>query len=421
MHRLPRTCTQDPAPAPASSPLGMSCSQCGASPPCACPKTDPSDVTNADSSQITFSNIKRRLSAFFAPDAAGPVADPIASPAIRCAVCQAATYTSSDAHATVSPVGVSGTCTCAKNTALDPTDGEALSAPTLKESLSEKLSAWLAPAPWVTMPAAATAASATAAAVATTAAATDVGVPTEPTSLDAHDDRANEVSITRIRIDIPRTFPDLMFFHEDGGTLHDPLVEVLECWVVLRPSVGYCQGMSFLAGMLLLNMESTADAFVAFANLMHHPMIATFFRMDMPKMQGHFAVNHALQHTLPVLSAVARHLDSVGVTPDLYCLDWFMTLFTHALPLDAAARVWDVFVFEINRDDDTHGTLFLHRVALGLLKLLEPELLRGTTEDCMRLLTRLPKDLDQDLLFACMAEIDIPSRTFLQVCAAQHI
>jgi hypothetical protein len=339
-------------------------------------------------------------------------------------MCQATTHTVADGNAATSQVSVSGSCTCAipPLTALEaqlPTETEALSGPTLKESLSEKLSAWLAPAPWVHMPVAA--ASAVAMAASATAAVTDAGLLTEPTSLDAHNDRANEVSITRIRIDIPRTFPDLMFFHEDGGSLHDPLVEVLECWVVLRPSVGYCQGMSFLAGMLLLNMESTAEAFVAFANLMHHPMIATFFRMDMPKMQGHFAVNHALQHTLPVLSDVARHLDSVGVSPDLYCLDWFMTLFTHALPLDAAARVWDVFVFEINRDDDTHGTLFLHRVALGLLKLLEPELLRGTTEDCMRLLTRLPKNLDQDLLFACMAQIDIPSRTFLQLCTAQHL
>ena len=39
------------------------------------------------------------------------------------------------------------------------------------------------------------------------------------------------------------------------------------------------QGMSFIAAILLLNMD-VADAFVCFANLLNRPCQVTFFRMD---------------------------------------------------------------------------------------------------------------------------------------------
>jgi hypothetical protein len=45
-------------------------------------------------------------------------------------------------------------------------------------------------------------------------------------------------------------------------------------WVVLQ-----VQGMSFIAAILLLNMD-VADAFVCFANLLNRPCHVTFFRMD---------------------------------------------------------------------------------------------------------------------------------------------
>ena len=39
------------------------------------------------------------------------------------------------------------------------------------------------------------------------------------------------------------------------------------------------QGMSFIAAVLLLNMD-VADAFVCFANLLNRPCQVTFFRVD---------------------------------------------------------------------------------------------------------------------------------------------
>ena len=38
------------------------------------------------------------------------------------------------------------------------------------------------------------------------------------------------------------------------------------------------QGMSFIAAILLLNMEE-ADAFIVFANLVNRPLLAAFYRV----------------------------------------------------------------------------------------------------------------------------------------------
>ena len=47
-------------------------------------------------------------------------------------------------------------------------------------------------------------------------------------------------------------------------------------WRIARVQV---QGMSFLAGVLLLNLDE-ADAFLALANLLNRPLLLAFYRLD---------------------------------------------------------------------------------------------------------------------------------------------
>ena len=56
-----------------------------------------------------------------------------------------------------------------------------------------------------------------------------------------------------IQLDLGRTFPALALFQPDGP-LHQSLSEVLEAYVCYRPDIGYVQGMSYLAAMLLINL-----------------------------------------------------------------------------------------------------------------------------------------------------------------------
>lgn len=66
-----------------------------------------------------------------------------------------------------------------------------------------------------------------------------------------------------------------------GGPYYDTLYCLLAAYVYYRPDVGYVQGMSFIAAVLILNMEP-ADAFVCFANLLNRPCHMAFFHLDQP-------------------------------------------------------------------------------------------------------------------------------------------
>ncbi|KAI4874769.1 hypothetical protein NFI96_023552 [Prochilodus magdalenae] len=92
----------------------------------------------------------------------------------------------------------------------------------------------------------------------------------------SHADR--EASLELIKLDISRTFPNLCIFQR-GGPYHDVLHSILGAYTCYRPDVGYVQGMSFIAAVLILNMH-TADAFIAFANLLNKPCQMAFYRVD---------------------------------------------------------------------------------------------------------------------------------------------
>lgn len=186
-----------------------------------------------------------------------------------------------------------------------------------------------------------------------------------------------------------------------GGPYHDPLHNILGAYACYRPDVGYVQGMSFLAATLLLNMDET-DAFIAFSNLLNRPAHMAFFRVDQPVVRqyslyvvfiiviaivlvmiiimiivmiiiiiiikgsnitGHpfqmCAYYNAFEELLVMnLPYLAEHLRNIEVTPDLYILDWLLTVFSRPLPIDAAVRIWDVYL----RD----GEEFLLRAAIGV-------------------------------------------------------
>ena len=108
------------------------------------------------------------------------------------------------------------------------------------------------------------------------------------------------------------------------------------------------------------------------------------------QMSSHYSSFSALLLShLPVLAA---HFTRLGLRPDLYLLDWLMTVFSRALPLDVACRIWDI----IARD----GQDFLFKAALGILALYEERLLAETDFVLIaQFLSKLPDNINSDLLF----------------------
>ncbi|XP_066089401.1 TBC1 domain family member 14 isoform X2 [Saccopteryx bilineata] len=183
-----------------------------------------------------------------------------------------------------------------------------------------------------------------------------------------------EASLELIKLDISRTFPNLCIFQQ-------------------------VQGMSFIAAVLILNLD-TADAFIAFSNLLNKPCQMAFFRVDHGLMLTYFAAFEVFfEENLPKLFA---HFKKNNLTPDIYLIDWIFTLYSKSLPLDLACRIWDVFC----RD----GEEFLFRTALGILRLFEDILTKMDFIHMAQFLTRLPDDLPAEELFASIATVQMQSR-----------
>ncbi|XP_018573966.1 TBC1 domain family member 14-like isoform X2 [Anoplophora glabripennis] len=225
----------------------------------------------------------------------------------------------------------------------------------------------------------------------------------EPPKCDSNVDPESSMDV--IQLDISRTFPHLCIFQE-GGPYSETLHSLLAAYVCYRPDVGYVQGMSYIAAILILNMEPF-DAFICFANLLNQPLHLSAFTLNQAQMQAYYdAYNEVFKFNLPKLYS---HFEKSGLTPDLYLLDWIYTIFAKAMPLDIACRVWDIFL----RD----GFEFIFRTALGILHLNQDVLMEMDFLHGAQFLTHLPEDTSSDQLFKSIQVVNttIGKRTFTQI------
>ena len=65
---------------------------------------------------------------------------------------------------------------------------------------------------------------------------------------------AREKSISLIEQDIKRTFSNLALFQEDMK-YHDSMLKILRAFTMYRPDIGYVQGMSYIAAIVLLYIQ----------------------------------------------------------------------------------------------------------------------------------------------------------------------
>ncbi|TNV87023.1 hypothetical protein FGO68_gene8905 [Halteria grandinella] len=64
---------------------------------------------------------------------------------------------------------------------------------------------------------------------------------------------------------------------------------------------------------------------------------------------------------------LAKHFATLEITPDLFLIDWMLTLFSQVVEMDIVSRIWDNFLLD--------GEIFALRTALALLKCRESQLM----------------------------------------------
>ncbi len=102
--------------------------------------------------------------------------------------------------------------------------------------------------------------------------------------------------------DVQRTFPSTRRFHSEEGQTQ--LRNVLRAYAAYDPEVAYCQGMNFIAGLLLLYMPSEAHAFAALVVLMEDRGLRSFYHRSLSLLQASATCTPRALH----IAQLTRHM-----------------------------------------------------------------------------------------------------------------
>lgn len=237
----------------------------------------------------------------------------------------------------------------------------------------------------------------------------------------------------KIRVDLNRSFPHHDLFQE-GAKGQDMLGRVLRAYSCKDEEIGYCQGMNFVTGVLLMEMDEERAFWTLYAMLnnpvrvfttyiTHSPRFARstltnlsssldklhiqkynlrgLYKVKMRKvMQTLYSMDRTYKRLLPRLK---RHLDKTGLPINLFATEWIMTLYSNCLHLDVVRIIWDAFFNE--------GWKVIFRIGIAMLKIHRKNLLKLGLQEGNLLLRSLPKKVnDTEYLLKVAYGLSMPQR-----------
>ena len=167
------------------------------------------------------------------------------------------------------------------------------------------------------------------------------------------------------------------------------LRRVLHAFAVYNPQIGYCQSLNFLAGMLLLFVETEEYAFWLL-NIITRVFLPGTHEISLEGANVDLGVLMCglREHMPAVWAKIGGELDgtdAVSIRPSrsrrnrnkqpmparlppitLCMTAWFMSCFIGTLPTESTLRVWDIFFYE--------GSRTIFRIAMTIFKLGEAEI-----------------------------------------------
>lgn len=206
------------------------------------------------------------------------------------------------------------------------------------------------------------------------------------TSRNTKAKKGKELFYEAIDKDLDRAFPDHRLFIGEASTGRADLEAILKAYVHYNPIIGYTQGMSLVAGFLLILMPAE-EAFWMLCALLRDVHMEGYYANTMKQLHVDGIVfGQLLQSMDPEL---ATRLIELRVEPINFTPSWFLPLFNRIVPWQTLLRLWDVFLYE--------GPSFILRTALGIIRIIRDPLMdtracpgRG---EALRLLMHPPQHL----------------------------
>ncbi|OMJ86740.1 hypothetical protein SteCoe_11676 [Stentor coeruleus] len=140
--------------------------------------------------------------------------------------------------------------------------------------------------------------------------------------------------------DIGRTFPHELLFKSFCGFGQTCMFNILKAYASYDSDIGYCQGMNFIVGTLLMYL-SEEKAFWTFVSIMFEKNWRELFKEETPKLTK---LLHSLKIKLKEkCPEVYNHLKSEGIEMTVFA-KYFLTFFMCEQEKELGVRVLDSFL-----------------------------------------------------------------------------
>jgi len=208
-----------------------------------------------------------------------------------------------------------------------------------------------------------------------------------------------------IERDLGRTFPTHVLFRDQDGAGQTKLRSILHAYACIDPEVGYVQGMGFIVGTLLTQMEEE-ECFWALHAMMNGELyrLRDMFKPGFPMLQIFFYQLKQLMREL--VRSLYDRFEAISVDVSFYASQWFLTLFVYHFQFRALLRIWDIFLCE--------GWKEIFRVAIALMKWEEKTLVALPFDQVLPRLKTLHEDKNPDEILARSLQVKFTTAQLLK-------
>ena len=110
------------------------------------------------------------------------------------------------------------------------------------------------------------------------------------------------------------------------GLDSEVLSNMLKAYAIHNPKVEYCQGMNYLAGLLLQVFKNSEVAFKALVVVMERHKVTDLVNPDLPLLKMFFYQIDTLMGLVD--PSLHKHMKEEGLSSTLFASKWFITVFT---------------------------------------------------------------------------------------------
>ncbi|XP_049866295.1 uncharacterized protein LOC126366994 isoform X2 [Pectinophora gossypiella] len=169
-----------------------------------------------------------------------------------------------------------------------------------------------------------------------------------------------------------------LFCGTEGRENQAMLRRVLLAYARWNKDVGYCQGFNMLAAIILEVMEkSESDSLKVMIYLVEAVLPEGYFADDLRGLSADMAAfRDLLRLRLPRLANHMDHLQRISdepPLPDVFTMQWFLTLYATWLPRESLLRIWDLILLD--------GNEVLLLTALAIWDMLQDRILSARSAD----------------------------------------